>query len=143
MQHLLHSSIPPDFLQYLLTFGYRLNKVSRFLGEFDTQGIQVSINHLKVTVLHYTGATKVSKDTTALSVTRVHEFTDIDRLDFIGWAMLMDLTGAVPLKEFINAVSRKELASLVSLVAHRIGCPGPGLAPDIAPTMARQLEENY
>lgn len=137
MKSLLHPSIPDDFLQYLLTFGYKLAKTSRWAGTFDRENTQVIVNHLKIVVLHYDrmpfGGNPI--------IVRDHEFTGIDKLDFIGWAMLMDLTGAVPIKELITAVSRKELCSLFSVICQRINFPVPG--PEIeAPTLARQLEEN-
>jgi hypothetical protein len=124
MQHLLHPDIPADFLDYLAEAGYRFNKTSRFIGEFTRGDITVLISHLKVVVGHYD---RRRPD----PITRVHEFTDIDKLDFIGWAMLLDLTGAIPLKELFNSVSRKEMSYFLQNLAQRVSWPGSGYCPTL------------
>lgn len=140
MQYLLHSSINPDFLSYLIQAGYRFNKISRWVGEFTREQICVRITHLEVIVIHQD--TVASWPGLPPMVKRIHKFTDIDKLDFIGWSQLMDLTGAVSFKEVLCQISRKELSSLVATIARRLNWPGPGPDLNEIPTLSRhEVEE--
>lgn len=136
MQHLLHSSIPADFLDYLAQFGYRFNKISRFVGDFTRETCRINFNHLSITVQHFEQA--IPLEFTSAELKRTHTFTDIDKLDFLGWVMLLDLTGAVAVKELLGAFSRKELSSIIHTVATRLHYPG---LPVSVPTLALQEEE--
>lgn len=127
MQHLLHPSIPADFISYLVQAGFKHEKdPNRYCGSFRREKVLVYFNHLKVRVVTWGSAG---------SIDRIHDFTEIHKLDFFQWVLLLEVTAAMPLKEFIGRVSSKELARTVSQLASRIEWPAPGAELE-APTLA-------
>jgi hypothetical protein len=134
MQYLLHSSIPSAFLEYLGAANFSYFPLTKYSGHFTRGKVRVSINHLKVRVAHYSENPGNNGGESGL-IDRVHEFSDIHNLDFIGWVMLLELTGAVRLHELVASVSRKELSTLIWSLCKRLEWPGP--SPEI-PTLERQ-----
>lgn len=132
MQHLLHPSIPVEFIDYLLAAGYKLDSHARFIGTFSRDTCTVTISHERIIV--ETGFPPIA-DLVQVPGKKVCSFDGLQYLDFIGWVELMDLTGAVPIGETIGRVSRKEFSVLFKMLCQRIDAPAPGLELDI-PTLS-------
>lgn len=128
MQQILHSSIPADFLDYLVSSGFRFERTGPFTGYFDRENIRVAITFLKVEVQHFK---------TGVILSRHHEFTDIHKLDFTAWVMLLDIMGAMPIGELTGSISRKELSTVLSTVARRKYWPSE-LETELIPTLELQ-----
>lgn len=139
------SLLPETFSDYLTTAGYQFHPVNRFCGYFTRGRIRVSISHNKIEVAHLERA--FASDAEPVGVRKFFSVTGFDQLDLIGWAELLDMTGALPLKEVLSQISRKEVTSLLSELARRINWPGPG--PRLqehetpTPTLASYQEQNY
>lgn len=97
----LHPSISPEFSEYLIKSGFDYTSKDRFNAQFDKGNVRITISFLKVDVLHFS---KPAAETVyPAELRRHHSFTDVHKLDFIGWVLLLHITGALEATGLIRA----------------------------------------
>lgn len=123
----LSRKINPEFFNYLESAGFLYNKnKAPETGSF-----------LRGTCwIYFRLDTVVIKPNTL----RRFVFEGLENITLIGWAELLDLTGAVPLKELISQLSREDLIPVVDILNKKIGGL-PVVETEQTPTLALQGKE--
>lgn len=108
----LNSSIPSDFFEYLEAAGYSYRETTRFHGIFTRGNVDILVSHLSIEVRHGAGADRLKHYVGEIDGP-VFSFAGVDKLDFLGWVMLLDMTRAVLLSELFKAVGRDIVSELL------------------------------
>lgn len=131
MQTNLHPDINPLFIEYLLSADYSYEKTGIYSGKFTRENVDIIFSHCFIEVQHF----DENPAFPGQYVIRAHSFSGIDKLDFLGWVMLLDLTGAVSLRELICSVSKPEISSLLYQLFRRNRVKPAPLSDQEAPTL--------
>lgn len=109
MQPNLHPAINPLFIEYLLLAEYDYEKTGIYSGVFTRWTVEIIFSHCIIEVRHF----DISPEEPRRYIKKDHTFSGIDKMDFLGWVMLLNLTGAVSLRELLSSVSKLEINSFL------------------------------
>jgi hypothetical protein len=115
----LNSSIPSDFFEYLEAAGYSYRETTRFHGLFNRGNVDILVSHLSIEVRHGAGADRLKHYVGEVSGP-VFTFSGLDHLKMVDFMFLMEITGAVKIKELFAAAGREEIEQLVQTILQLI-----------------------